>query len=252
MTQLEDKARELGFQIKKGPTRFSGYLLKRLIKRSAAAKISNRARKATIDDEVDDFDEIIDDTELQIDEYPIGTDFKWSLSDIENYLESYASDIAAGRVKPSDDDDAEEEVETGNKVAKVKPPSPQALAAALREHSDAKEIKALMKSAKVSDQQSGPTLQDLVFEERAYQSRKRQKAEQAWKTNIDSIKDPLTKWERDWQVNNYRDPEKDRAEWLAAIERENASFLAPETGDDYAPKPAVGFKVVSKGRRKVV
>ena len=37
------------------------------------------------------------------DEYPLGNDFRASLSDIEDYLENLASDIAAGRVKQSDD-----------------------------------------------------------------------------------------------------------------------------------------------------
>jgi hypothetical protein len=132
----------------------------------------------------------------------------------------------------------------------VKPPAPATIKHALSDHADAKEIRALMKSARVSDQQSGPTLQDLIFEERSYQSRKRHEAEQAWKTNIDSIKDPLREHERDWQVNCFRNPEKDRAAWLAAIERENAAFIPPETVGYEAPKPASGFQVVSKGRRK--
>jgi hypothetical protein len=253
MTKLEDTARELGFTIKKGPTKFSGYILKRLnvTKRSAAAKSSNGARKATIDLDDEELQDQIDDEGLgqQVDEFPLGTDFKWSLADIEDYLESHATDVSAGRVKASDDDGAEPEVETSNKVAKVKPPSPQKLAASLRNHADAAEIKAMMKSANVSVPQ-GPTLQDLIFEERAYQARKRYEAEQAWKTNIDSIRDPMTERERQWELNNFRNPEKDRTAWLASIERENAAFLSPETGDNYAPKPSTGFKVASKGRRK--
>jgi hypothetical protein len=117
-------------------------------------------------------------------------------------------------------------------------------------HESAAEIKALTKSAKVADQQSGPTLQDLMFEERARESRKRHAMEQAWKTNLDSIRDPTTESDRDWALNCFRDPEKDRRDWLQSIERENAAFLAPETGGDYAPKPATGFQVVSKGRRR--
>jgi hypothetical protein len=220
MTKLDDKARELGFTIKKGPTRFSGYILKRLnvIKRSAAAK-SNRARKATIDDEIDDFDEMIDDKELQIDEYPLGTDYKWSLAYIEDYLENYAADVSAGRVKASDDDDAEPEIETGVKRPKVKPPAPATINKALRGRADAKEIRAMMKSAKVSDP-TGKTLHDLQIEERAYQARKRHAIEQAWRTNLDSIRDPWHELDYDEAFNLYRDGERDRREWLQSIERE--------------------------------
>ena len=250
MTKLDQQAAELGFTIKKGPTRFSGYVLKRLIKRAPETS----KRKATaIDEIIDENEELqLDEYESQVDEYPLGSDFRASLSDIENYLEDLAADISAGRVKQSDDDDAEPEVETGAKVVKVKPPSRQTLAVALRSHSDRKEIKKLMKSAKVSDQSGGKTLQDLILEEKSYQSRKRYEAEQAWRTNIDSVRDPWHEQEYNEAFNLFRDGERDRREWLASIERENAAFIPPDpTGYD-TPKPASGFQVTSKRRRKSI
>ena len=47
-----------------------------------------------------------------------------------------------------------------------------------------------MKSAKVSDP-TGKTLHDLQIEERAYQARKRDAIEEAWKNNLDSRYDPM-------------------------------------------------------------
>jgi hypothetical protein len=171
-------------------------------------------------------------------EIVLGDGYTATLRDIRAFLDNVASDLDA-------------EVETSAKVAKVKLPSRQKLAAALRSHSDAKEIKELMKSAKVADP-TGPTLQDLMFEERARESRKRHAIEEKWKTNLDSVRDPWHEQDYDEAFNLFRDGERDRREWLQSIERENAAFLAPETGGYDAPKPATGFKVVSKGRRKVV
>ena len=76
--------------------------------------------------------------ELQIDEYPLGTDYKWSLADIEDYLENLCQrHRSRTSLKHPDEDDAEPEVETSAKVAKVKPPSlAMTLAVALRGHSD--------------------------------------------------------------------------------------------------------------------
>jgi hypothetical protein len=111
---LNEKAVELGFQIKKLPKRGSGYVL-------------------------------VNKSHQDIDEFPLGSDFSASRADVENFLEDFASDIGAGRVKPSDEDDAEPEVETSAKLKKVRPPSPQRLAASLCGHADAAEIKAIAK-----------------------------------------------------------------------------------------------------------
>jgi hypothetical protein len=248
MTKLDDKARELGFAIKRGPTRFGGYTLKRLnVAKQAAAK-NNRARKETVDHLIDDDELHIDEYDLQLDEYPIGSDYKWGLAYIEDWLDAHAADIAAGRVKASDDDDAEPEVETSVKLAKVKPPAAATINKALRGHEHASEIRAMAKSAKVSDP-TGPTLQDLMFEERARESRKRHAIEEKWKTNLDSIRDPWHEQDYDEAFNLYRDGERDRRNWLHSIEKENAAFLRPEAGGYDTPKPATGFQVVSKRRR---
>lgn len=69
MTKLDDKAQELGFKIKKGPTRFAGYVL-------------------------------IDKRDPDEESFPLGDDFSASLADVEDFLETIADDIAAGRVKP--------------------------------------------------------------------------------------------------------------------------------------------------------
>jgi hypothetical protein len=128
-------------------------------------KAIERAR-ATVDYLIDDDELQADEYELQIDEYPIGSDFKWGLAYIEDWLDAHAADIAAGRVKASDDDDAEPEVET-SKLAKVRPPAPATISKALRGRADAAEIKAMMRSAKVEVK---PTT-DIKFEVRALQSR---------------------------------------------------------------------------------
>ena len=167
------------------------------------------------------------------------------------FSNSYASDIAAGRVRQSDDADAEPEVETGVKRPKVRPPAPATIKTALRGHTDAKEIKALMKSAEVSDP-TGKTLHDLQIEERAYQARKRHAIEEAWKTNLDSRYDPMSENERYFLRDMFVDPDKAHQQELERIKRENAAFIPPDTVGYEAPKPATGFQVVSKRRRKSV
>jgi hypothetical protein len=273
MSKLDDTARELGFKIKKGPTKFAGYVL------------------------IDNADE---------ESYPLGDDFSASLADVESYLESYADDIAAGRVKPSDDDDAEPEVETF--VSKVKPLSPAKLHSSLRNHEAADQIKeairerpphqtkqqvhdrealdyllwvvndprasgAFYKQSKALQEahwkklrlaleadekakaaklpKSTITIQDLDREERARQTRKFHKINEKFRTNLDSIRDPMTEDDRDFALDLFRNPEKDRADLLRSIERENAAFLSPEAGPDYAaPTPSTGFARVSIGRRR--
>jgi hypothetical protein len=226
MTKLEDKARELGFQIKKGPTKFSGYLLKRLnVSKQAAETKSNRARKATVDYLIDDDELQVDEYELQIDEYPIGSDYKWGLAYIEDWLDAHAADIAAGRVKASDDGDAEPEVETGVKRPKVKPPAPASISKALRDHSDAKEIKELMKCAKVSDPTGPKTLHDLQIEVRAHQSR--QNYNPAW--NIVA----------GHEIHEGDEADGGRAlrEYLAEVERENRNSPPPDP--NWSPEAAM-------------
>jgi hypothetical protein len=210
---IHDKARELGFIIKKGPTKFSGYVLKRLAT-EVSKKTANhvkRARKATIDDE------IIDDEEPQshVDDYPLGDDYRASLADIEDYLESYADDVAAGRVKASDEDDAEPEIEISVKLQKVKPPSPQKLAASLRGRADAAEIQAMMKSAKVDIK----ITTDIKFEQRALQSRENHKRNWQHRINPDGRHD-----------RNEHDEQNDRdlREYLADVEREHRNFIPPD------------------------
>jgi hypothetical protein len=208
ITSLRAKATELGFSFKKGAGQFAGYVL--------------------TNERHDD-----------IDEKPLGSDFSASLADIADFLEDFADDIAAGKVKPSDDDDAEPEVETGaNGVPKIKPPSPQKLAAALRGHADASEIKAMMKSANVAIR---PTL-DIKFEQRALHSREDHKLNWQRKINPDGLHD-----------RNEHDEADDRAlrEYLKDVERQNKSFLAPEQdAPDFAtPKAAVAAQVVMVRRR---
>jgi hypothetical protein len=235
MKELQDKARELGFIIKKGPTKFSGYILKliNVPKRPAAETNSIQARKATID-------EATDDEELQIDAFPVGDDYKASLADIEDYLESYAADIAAGRVKQSDEDNAEAEVETSANVPKVKPPSRQRLHAMLNGREDAAEIKALAKSANV-DLKPTVTLHDLNREVRALKSR----------TEFDP------KWNstghHDINENDEDDGGRALREYLAEVERQNRNCPPPDKGtpDFAAPKAATGFEVATIGKRRI-
>jgi hypothetical protein len=210
MTKLDEQAAELGFKIKKGPTKFSGYILINL----------------THDD---------------LDEHPLGDDFRASLSDIEDYLESYAADIAAGRVKAAtdDDDEVEAEVETGIKRPKVKPPAPATISKALRGHEHAAEIKAMAKSAKVSV----PQTTDLQFELRALKSREEFKPN--W-NNVGGLHD-----------FNEHDEEDDSylRQFLEHEKRKRQIFekhFAPDkaTPDYTAPTPPVAAaKVVSITRR---
>jgi hypothetical protein len=240
MTKLDDKARELGFTIKKGPTKFSGYILKRLnVAKQAAAK-SNRARKGTVDHLIDDEELAIAEYESQVDEYPIGSDYKWSLAEIEDYLESIAADIAAGRVKQDDDSD-EPEVETGVKRPKVKPPAPATISKALRGHESADEIRAMAKSAKVADQQSGPTLHDLNLEVRALKSR--DEFNPNW-NNIGGHEYNEHDEKDDRDLKQYLEDEK-------RIRENFEKYSAPEKGtpDFAAPKAATRFEVAKIGRR---
>jgi hypothetical protein len=275
INSLRAKATELGFSFKKGAGKFAGYVL--------------------TNERHDD-----------LNEKPLGSDFSASLSDIADFLETFASDINAGRVKESDEPDAEPEVEISATVATVKPPSPQKLAASLRGHESADEIKAMTKAPKQTKQdvhtrealdyllwvvndprasgafyrqskalqdahwetlrlaleadekakaaklpKSTVTIQDLDREERARQARKFHKINEKFRTNLDSIRDPMSEDDRDFELDLFRDPEKDRAAWLQSIEREDAAFLAPEAGPDYAaPTPSTGFARVSIGRRR--
>jgi hypothetical protein len=211
---LRAKATELGFSFKKGAGQFAGYVL--------------------TNERHDD-----------LDEKPLRSDFTASLADVEDFLEDFSADISAGRIKESDEPDADAEVETSTNVPKVKPPSPQKLAAALRGHESAAEIKALTKSAKVSDQQSGPTLQDAMFEQRALKSRLEHKLNGHRNINPDGLHD-----------RNEHDEENDR-ELKKFLEderriRENfEKYSAPEKGtpDFAAPKAATGFEVATIGRR---
>jgi hypothetical protein len=136
MTILEETARELGFKISKLPKRGSGYVLKN-----------------TCHDDIDEF--------------PLGDDFSASLSDVEDYLERRAADIAAGRVKPSNDADAEPEVETSIDLAKLKPASPAAMHKSLGGHENASEIKPLVGNAKAATPKPTVTLHDLNLQVRA-------------------------------------------------------------------------------------
>ena len=251
MSALDDKARELGFKIKKGPTKFSGHILQRLNVAKQSTPETNWARKETVDHLVDDDELRLDEFESQVDEYPLGSDFKWSLAEIEDYLESVAADIAAGRVKPTDEDDAEPEVETSAKLAKVKPPSRQERADALRGHDAAAEIRAMARSAKVADQ-SGKTWHDLIIEQRAVEARRHYAIEQAWRTNLDSRYDPMGEDDRYFIADMFIDPEKVHQQELERIRREDGAFIPPEPDGYATPKPATGFQVERKGRRKPV
>jgi hypothetical protein len=94
------------------------------------------------------------------------------------------------------------------------------------------------------------TIQDLERDERPRQARKFHKMNEKFRTSLDSIHDPMRERERDWEVNNFRNPEKDRSDWLQSIERDNAAFLAPEAGPDYAaPTPSSGFARTTVKRR---
>ena len=275
INSLRAKATELGFSFKKGAGQFAGYVL--------------------TNERHDD-----------IDEKPLGSDFSASLPDIEDFLEDFAGDISAGRVKPSDEPDDEAEVETSADVAKVKPPSPQKLTAALRGHDHAAEIKALTKAPQQNKQdvhdrealdhllwvvndprasgafyrqskatqdahweklrlalaryenakaaklpKSTITFQDLEREERARQARKFHKMNEAFRTNLDSIRDPMSEQDRDFALDMFRDPDRDDQMRLDAIDRESAAFIPPEAGPDYAaPTPSTGFARASIGKRR--
>jgi hypothetical protein len=240
MTKLDDKARELGFTIKKGPTKFSGYILKRLnVSKQAAETKSNRARKATVDHLIDDDELQIDEYELQVDEYPIGSDYKWGLADIEDWLDAHAADIAAGRVKASDDDDAKPEIEIGVKRPKLKPASPAAMRKSLGGHEHAGEIKPLVGNAKAATPKPTVTLHDLNLEVRALKSRDEHKPN--WH-NPDGLHDRNEHDEND---------DRDLREYLKDVERRNKSFLAPEPdAPDFAtPKATAAAQVVVVKRR---
>jgi hypothetical protein len=227
MSTIHDKAHELGYTLKKGPTKFSGYVLKRQDVKATKRIETKRAKKESLD-ELDDViaDDESQEEESQQDVYPLGDDFRASLSDIEDFLENLASDIAAGRVKASDDDDPEPEVET-IKLAKIKPPSKRKLATALRGHEHAAEIKTMAKSAKVSAPNSA--MHDLQFEQRALKSRLE------FNPNWNQV--------RGHQINEYDETDRGRdlREYLAEVERENRNLIPPDptwTPESAMPMPA--------------
>ena len=234
MKELQNKAAELGFTIKKGPTKFSGYILKRLNVPKQSAPETKRARKETIDHLIDNEEELQQEYELQVDEYPLGSDYKWSLADIEDYLESVASDIAAGRIKPSDDDDAEPEVEIN--LEKVKPASSADMRESLGGHENANQIKPLVGNAKAVTPKPTVTLHDLNLEVRALKSR--------------------DEFNPNWNdVGGHNVNENDEAdgghalrEYRESVERENRNLIPPDKGtpDFTAPKAATTFVVTSK------
>jgi hypothetical protein len=243
MTKLDDKAREIGLAIQKGPTKYSGHRLKRLNVPKQAAVKSNQARKDTVDHLIDDDEALQDEYDSQIDEFPIGSDFKWSLAEIEDWLDAYAADIAAGRVKASDEDDAEPEVETSAKLAKVKPPSKQKLGAALRRHEHAAEIRAMAKSAKVVVQQSVPTLHDLNLEVRALKSR------EAFDPNWTDVGGHTI------NENDEADGGHALREYRESVERENRNLIPPDpawTPEAAMPMPTdIADVAVVKVKRRV-
>jgi hypothetical protein len=145
-----------------------------------------------------------------------------TLKDIRAFLDSAASDL-----------DVEVEI---TKLPKVAPPSPKDIADALRCHHAAKEIRAMAKSAKVEVK---PT-PDLQFEVRALKSR------EEFNPNWNDIGG------HELNEHDEEDGGRDAREYLASVERQNKSFLAPEKDDapDYsAPKAATGFVTTSINRR---
>ena len=224
---------------------------------------------------------------------PLSDNYTATLKDIRTFLDNVASDL-----------DVEVEV---TKLPKVKPPSKQKLADALRGHKSADQIKEAVRetpphqtkqqvhdretldnllwvvndprasaafykqSAEVQRQhwiklrdalerderakeaklpKSTITIQDLEREERASQARKFHKINEKFRTNLDSFHDPMHERDRDWEVDNFRNPEKDHADWLAGIARENAAFIPPDRSTDYAPTPSTGFVRTSIGKRR--
>ena len=149
---------------------------------------------------------------------------------------------APDEFKPSDDDDADAELETSAK-AKVKPPSPQKLAASVRGHEHAAEIKAMAKSAKVADQQSGPTLHDLNLEVRALKSR------EAFNPNWNNV--------AGHEIHEGDEADGGRAlrEYLAEVERQNKNCPLPDpnwTPEAAMPEPTdMADVAVVKLRRRV-
>ena len=166
----------------------------------------------------------------------LGDGYSATLKDIRAFLDSAADDLG---------------VDVEVTKAKVEPPSREDIAESLRGHHAAKEIRAMMKSAKVADQSGRLTLHDLIMEDQRREARKRSEIEQRWKTNRDSLHDQMPAREREWVVNCFENPEKDHANYMAAIEREEAAFIPPDIDGYATPKPATGFQVVSKGRKRL-
>ena len=234
VTKLDEQAAELGYCYRRGIQRGAGYIVAddisgdmpfgekytaplKAVKEyldNVAKQLKAKALGYSYERDFEDRDGyvLIEDATGEI---VLGDGYTATLKDIRAFLDNVANDLGV-------------EVEVVTKRPKVKPPSPQKLAAALRGHADAKEIKAMAKSANVNLKPK-ITSHDLNLEVRALKSRDEHKPN--W-INPDGLHDRNEHDEAD---------DRDLREYLKDVERQNKSFTGTRNR-------RAGFRHAESGR----